>query len=354
MKGRRRLPKVWDAAPPERNSPWRSSAPSAFPSRCRPSRATASTCARRRCPTTANGRRLREASRAFLTPWEPTWPADDLTRAAFRRRLRRYAEDQRTDTSYPFFLFRKSRRRAGRRADARQYPPRRRAGRQPRLLDRRALRAARPDDRRACTRWCRSRSARCGCTGSKRPAFRPTPPRSGLLEKSRLRARGLCARISLHQRAVAGSPAVRAAQRRPHGLTCLGAAKVRCMITAAGRAMGLGMNDVMGCSFLGDRARARDRRVRSLCWPARRRARAGIDHRQARRWLGFGKSSTPPAGSNNPAGPGGRDRLSRRRRAPGRLDARDHARRVPNRPDDHALPGDASGRSRANARRSAA
>ena len=26
---------------------------------------------------------LRERSRAFLTPWEPTWPADDLTRAAF-------------------------------------------------------------------------------------------------------------------------------------------------------------------------------------------------------------------------------------------------------------------------------
>ena len=94
---------------------------------------------------------LREASRAFLTPWEPTWPADDLTRSAFRRRLRRYAEDQRADTSYAFFLFRKSRRRAGRRADARQYPPRRGAGRQPRLLDRRAVRAPRPDDRRACT-----------------------------------------------------------------------------------------------------------------------------------------------------------------------------------------------------------
>jgi len=30
---------------------------------------------------------LREASRDFLTPWEPTWPADDLTRGAFRRRL---------------------------------------------------------------------------------------------------------------------------------------------------------------------------------------------------------------------------------------------------------------------------
>src|SRR4029077_13074575 len=41
------------------------------------------------------------------TPWEPTWPADDLSRGAYRRRLRRYAEDQRTDTSYAFFLFRK-------------------------------------------------------------------------------------------------------------------------------------------------------------------------------------------------------------------------------------------------------
>lgn len=51
---------------------------------------------------------LREASRAFLTPWEPTWPADDLSRSAFRRRLRRYAEDQRSDTSYAFFLFRKN------------------------------------------------------------------------------------------------------------------------------------------------------------------------------------------------------------------------------------------------------
>ncbi|MDB5602282.1 MAG: Ribosomal-protein-S5p-alanine acetyltransferase [Xanthobacteraceae bacterium] len=50
---------------------------------------------------------LREASRDFLVPWEPTWPADDLTRGAFRRRLRRYAEDQRMDLAYPFFLFRR-------------------------------------------------------------------------------------------------------------------------------------------------------------------------------------------------------------------------------------------------------
>ena len=49
---------------------------------------------------------LREASRGFLTPWEPTWPADDLTRGAFRRRLKRYAEDQRADLAYAFLLFR--------------------------------------------------------------------------------------------------------------------------------------------------------------------------------------------------------------------------------------------------------
>lgn len=51
---------------------------------------------------------LREASRDFLTPWEPTWPADDLTRTSFRRRIKRYSEDQRTDLAYPFFIFRKS------------------------------------------------------------------------------------------------------------------------------------------------------------------------------------------------------------------------------------------------------
>lgn len=49
---------------------------------------------------------LREASRAFLTPWEPTWPADDLTRAAFRRRLRRHAEEMDRDEAYPFIIFR--------------------------------------------------------------------------------------------------------------------------------------------------------------------------------------------------------------------------------------------------------
>jgi [ribosomal protein S5]-alanine N-acetyltransferase len=51
---------------------------------------------------------LRAASRDFLTPWEPTWPADDLTRASFRRRIRRYAEDQRSDLAYAFFVMRQS------------------------------------------------------------------------------------------------------------------------------------------------------------------------------------------------------------------------------------------------------
>jgi ribosomal-protein-alanine N-acetyltransferase len=49
---------------------------------------------------------LREKSRSFLEPWEPIWPADDLTRSAFRRRLKRYAEDQRSDQAYSFFVFR--------------------------------------------------------------------------------------------------------------------------------------------------------------------------------------------------------------------------------------------------------
>ncbi len=49
---------------------------------------------------------LREASKDFLTPWEPVWPDDDLTRSAFRRRIKRYAEDLRTDQGYAFLVCR--------------------------------------------------------------------------------------------------------------------------------------------------------------------------------------------------------------------------------------------------------
>jgi [ribosomal protein S5]-alanine N-acetyltransferase len=51
---------------------------------------------------------VREKSRDFLVPWEPTWPADDLTRGAFRRRIRRYAEDLRSDQGYAFAILRSS------------------------------------------------------------------------------------------------------------------------------------------------------------------------------------------------------------------------------------------------------
>ncbi|HEX3861701.1 MAG TPA: GNAT family protein [Stellaceae bacterium] len=49
---------------------------------------------------------LRAASRNFLTPWEPSWPPDALSRGNFRARLSRYTEDWRTDQGYNFFIFR--------------------------------------------------------------------------------------------------------------------------------------------------------------------------------------------------------------------------------------------------------
>ena len=51
---------------------------------------------------------LREDSRSFLAPWEPLWPAHDLTRGAFRRRMRRYARDVKEDSAYPFLVLRAS------------------------------------------------------------------------------------------------------------------------------------------------------------------------------------------------------------------------------------------------------
>ena len=49
---------------------------------------------------------LRARSRNFLTPWEPSWPPDALSRASYRARLARYGEDWRTDQGYNFFIFR--------------------------------------------------------------------------------------------------------------------------------------------------------------------------------------------------------------------------------------------------------
>jgi [ribosomal protein S5]-alanine N-acetyltransferase len=48
---------------------------------------------------------LRAVSREFLTPWEPIWPANDLTRTAFRSRIRQYWRDIDEDAAYPYFIF---------------------------------------------------------------------------------------------------------------------------------------------------------------------------------------------------------------------------------------------------------
>ncbi len=49
--------------------------------------------------------RLRSESKSFLEPWEPLWPEDDLTRTAFRRRIRRYTAEIEADEAYPFLIW---------------------------------------------------------------------------------------------------------------------------------------------------------------------------------------------------------------------------------------------------------
>jgi ribosomal-protein-alanine N-acetyltransferase len=47
---------------------------------------------------------LRSQSRAFLTPWEPTWPPDALTYDYFCRNLRRHWREWREGTGYAFLI----------------------------------------------------------------------------------------------------------------------------------------------------------------------------------------------------------------------------------------------------------
>ncbi|MDF1601229.1 GNAT family protein [Mesorhizobium sp. YIM 152430] len=49
--------------------------------------------------------RLRQDSRAFLEPWEPRWPADDLDYSAWRQRLRRYNAEAAAGTGHAFLIF---------------------------------------------------------------------------------------------------------------------------------------------------------------------------------------------------------------------------------------------------------
>lgn len=53
----------------------------------------------------ADWARLRLESRAYLQPWEPAWPEDDLARAAFRRRLSIYARELELGNAWPMFIF---------------------------------------------------------------------------------------------------------------------------------------------------------------------------------------------------------------------------------------------------------
>jgi ribosomal-protein-alanine N-acetyltransferase len=47
---------------------------------------------------------LRARSREHLTPWEPLWQRDELTRSAFRRRVRHYQREAREDQGYAFLI----------------------------------------------------------------------------------------------------------------------------------------------------------------------------------------------------------------------------------------------------------
>jgi [ribosomal protein S5]-alanine N-acetyltransferase len=48
---------------------------------------------------------LRALSRRHLTPWEPQWTRDELTRSTFRRRLRQYQRELRDDHGYAYLIF---------------------------------------------------------------------------------------------------------------------------------------------------------------------------------------------------------------------------------------------------------
>jgi ribosomal-protein-alanine N-acetyltransferase len=50
---------------------------------------------------------VRGESREFLAPWEPAWARDELSKGAFRRRIKRYQKETRLDSAYAFFVFRK-------------------------------------------------------------------------------------------------------------------------------------------------------------------------------------------------------------------------------------------------------
>lgn len=61
-----------------------------------------------RPPETRDGRAwvtLRRASEEFLRPWEPTWPPDGSSIAAFHRRRHQAKDEWRAESGYGFLIF---------------------------------------------------------------------------------------------------------------------------------------------------------------------------------------------------------------------------------------------------------
>jgi [ribosomal protein S5]-alanine N-acetyltransferase len=50
-------------------------------------------------------RELRQSSRSFLEPWEPTWKDDELLASSYRKRMQHYARLAEDDAAYAFFIF---------------------------------------------------------------------------------------------------------------------------------------------------------------------------------------------------------------------------------------------------------
>ncbi len=51
---------------------------------------------------------LRALSRQHLSPWEPQWARDELSRSSFRRRLRHTQREARDDLGYAYLIFTES------------------------------------------------------------------------------------------------------------------------------------------------------------------------------------------------------------------------------------------------------
>jgi [ribosomal protein S5]-alanine N-acetyltransferase len=49
---------------------------------------------------------LRLGSRNFLEPWEPSWDHQELSKEAFRSRVKRYQQLRKDDVAYAYFIFR--------------------------------------------------------------------------------------------------------------------------------------------------------------------------------------------------------------------------------------------------------